>query len=172
MVALLIALLTVGSPAPSANAPGVLAHRFHVGYANMAVEGNQVLCRVRFFADDLEEALKQYGHDNGFSLEATKETEALFLRYLSDRFQLEADANRLTASILQSGEESQGSELMWWYVLQFEAPADIAEVKLRNTMLFEAFEDQKNIVRVQHFPSEQRQTLYFTAGAEEYAFAL
>jgi len=39
-------------------------------------------------------------------------------------------------------------------------------------LLFHALDDQQNIVKIQHFPSERKQTLYFAEGAETYAFSL
>lgn len=170
MFTLLITMLLAAGPVEAT--PPAPVHNFHVGYANIAVEGQQAISRVRFFADDLEVALQAYTGEARFQLEASPETEAVFLRYLAEHFQLTADGERLTGVILQSGEETMGSERMWWYVLQYEAASPIEAVSLRNTMLFDAFDDQKNIVKIQHFPSERKQTLYFAEGAETYAFSL
>ncbi len=54
-------------------------------------------------------------------------------------------------------------------MLEFEADLPIQKVHLTNTLLLEHFEDQKNIVQIQHFPSEKSWSLYFVEDAKEFS---
>jgi len=158
LFAVIIALLA--SPQP--------AHKFHVSYSRVAVEGTTLVSRVRFFKDDLETALAAAASSPTFSMEISQKQDSLFLAYFSPLFTLNDGSSFLTGSIIGSGEEFEGSQAMWWYLVQYEAQSPIKKLHIVNKLLVETFEDQKNIVQVQHFPSEKTWSLYFVDDAEDY----
>ena len=56
-----------------------------------------------------------------------------------------------------AGEEPE----MWWYTVRFEAPAPIRQLSLRNGVLFDLFDDQRNMTKVLHVASEKEFAYYF-----------
>ena len=167
LILLLAWLLALPGGVPF-EAPPAAAHRFHLSYGRVAVEGAEAYSRVRFFAHDFEAALRQYHEAPDFRLAVNPRSDSLAQAYLDEHLQLEADGVLLDGEIVASGEEDD----MWWYTVRVAAAQPIHKLTLRNTILFDLFEDQKNIVRIQHFPSEERFAFYFIDGAESYTVTL
>ena len=166
LLALILAPLSEGETSFSA-AKG--AHKFHVSYARVAVEGTTVVARGRFFKDDLGTTLAAYSETDLDVLEISAAQDSLFQAYFNEQFVFNADEITLEGRLIGSGEEILGKETMWWYMLEFEADLPIQKVHLTNTLLLEHFEDQKNIVQIQHFPSEKSWSLYFVEDAKEFS---
>jgi len=49
-----------------------------------------------------------------------------------------------------------------WFLVQFDSATSVRSIRLSNSLLFDTFDDQKNIVQFRHFPSEKNGSLYFT----------
>ncbi len=162
----LILFLWPGRP----SAPEV-AHDFHISYGHMAVEKNVVVCRIRFFQDDLEAALRHYGGHDAFRMAASPQVDSLFAAYFAEHFALEVDGKALAGRIIGSGQDAVDREPVWWYMVQFEAPAPIQKLRLRNTLLFDLFDDQKHVFKVVHFPEETQRSYYFAKGEEAFDVA-
>ena len=167
---LLVGMLLIW-PEPSADDAATAAHDFHVSYGQMAVENNIAVYRVRFFKEDLTEALYHFHQQQEVHLDVSPHTDSLFTQYFNHTFKLEVAGQRLDGVVLGSGEEHMGKQQMWWYSMQFEAPGPLREFTVTNTLLFERFTDQKNIFKVRHFPSEEQKLYYFADGAEEYTIS-
>lgn len=177
LFALLLVGMLAGSSGPVESTPAVAssaalfpeaAHDFHVSYGQMAVEKNVAVCRIRFFKNDLEEALQQYYQQPDIRLDISPRIDSLFTSYFNDKFKLKVASEPLEGVIVGSGEDRMGREEMWWYSMQFEAPETLQTFTVTNTLLFERFNDQKNIFKVRHFPDEEQKLYYFAEGAEEY----
>ncbi len=128
--------------------PARRAHDFHVSYGRLAVEGSTAVLQIRFFRDDLEEALGARTGSSALRLSADPATDRLFHDYFAEKFQLLQGDVALNGTIIGSGEDSIDREPAWWYLIRFTAPTTIAGFKVRNTLLLDAFEDQKNVLRV------------------------
>lgn len=155
----------VASEAPAGAA--VHAHDLHVSYGRMAVEGQVVVCQIRFFRHDLEAALQAYHRDPSIRMDVNPQVDSLYATYLAERFRVEQDGRVLQGRIVSSGEEND----LWWYTVQYEAPSPVRSLRLTHTMLFDIFHDQRNLFKVKHFPSEAAQSLYFVRGAEAYTLS-
>lgn len=166
---LFLMVFTGMRPAPE---PEPIKHKFHVSYGRMAVEKNVAICRIRFFKHDLEEALQAYHKKADFRLEVNPQVDSLYTAYFTAHFKLETEEGALQGAIAGSGEETMGQDEMWWYIMQFEADEPITAFNLKNTLLLDLFDDQKNVFKIQHFPSEKSLSYYFAEGAEEYAIDL
>ncbi|MDE2996280.1 MAG: hypothetical protein OXT73_06020 [Bacteroidota bacterium] len=154
----------------SERAAAIEAHDFHVSYSRMAVEGTMAVVRIRMFKDDLAQALtEREGHD--ITVDISPELDSLFTTYFNDSFLLRSDEETLQGSIVGSGEETVGNEAMWWYLLEFNASSTIETLYVEQRILAEIFDDQKNIVQIQHFPSEQTYSLYCAEDAWEYVIS-
>lgn len=158
---LLLPLLAGGAePAP--------VHDLHIAYADLAVEGAVIAGRVRLFKDDLERALGALVDADAVALEPGAEADALVGRYLREHLHLEADGRALELSLLESGQDELDREPVWWVLVQLQAPAPVASLTVRNTLLFELFGDQRNIMKLVHFPDQTQRTYYFAPGEEEH----
>jgi hypothetical protein len=145
---------------------GASPHDLHVSYGNLGVEGNTAILQIRIFKDDLEEALRRMEGLGAVRLEVSPAMDALSLRYLSGHFVLEVDGNPLKGQIIGSGEDELDREPVWWYQIRYEAKDPIRSARITNTVLFEIFDDQSNVLRVVRFPEGNRQAFFFGAGEE------
>ena len=155
------------SPPPeSAGLDAPAAHPLHLSTAQLLVERTDAFLRIRMFKDDLEQALAAHAGTTMFTLQPIPRADSVFLSYFSRVFELEAGGSRLPAEVLSSGEDLEsgdGDQRMWWYLLGFEVEARITEISIANRVLFDQFEDQRNIVRILHAPTDRQRTLYFAA---------
>jgi hypothetical protein len=141
-------------------------HDLHASYGNLGVEGATAVLQLRIFQNDLEEALGRAGGGEALRMEATPDMDALFLRYFTANFILEVDGVPLQGRILGSGADDLDRESVWWYQVAYDAPAPIQEARITNTLLFELFDDQSNVLRAARFPDGNRKAYYFAAGEE------
>lgn len=151
-------------PLPSA------AHPLHLSTAQLVVEPSAAYLRIRMFLDDLEETLAAYAGLPELTLAPTGPIDSLFLAYFTQYFDLRANGVALEAELISSGEDlesGQGDTRMWWYLLGFESAEPIDELELLNRVLFDRFNDQRNVVRVLHSGTDGRRTLYFAAPDDE-----
>lgn len=190
MTALIAILITLLLPVPprtagpsaarvdgsSGHESRLLPHEFHVVYGRMGIEGSVAQVRLRFFADDLAEGLRAAGAGSAFTLAVDPRSDSLVTAYVNARFVVSTETSGrgtpLRGSIVASGEEADGSEPVWWYVFSYQAAAPIRNLTVRNTLLTELYDDQRNILRLQHFPSEKQQTYYLTRDDPEARFSL
>ena len=161
-------LLLIGA-GPAGNSPPArkAAHDFHVTYSRLAVEGTMAVVRIRVFRDDLAEALSKR-EKRSVLVDTSPQSDSLFVAYFHDGFRMTSGTERLTGRLVGSGEEVVGKEPMWWYLLEFTAAQPIKGLTIEQRLLAETFEDQKNIVQVQHFPSEKVYSLYCSEDAWKY----
>ncbi len=123
--------------------------------------------RLRFFKHELEQALGPLLGADMVTLTRGAEADALVLRYLRDHLRVELDGALLTPSIVESGEDQLDRHPAWWVVVRYQADAPIARFTVRNTLLFELFDDQRNVMKFVRFPERSQETVYFTAGEGE-----
>lgn len=166
--------LPAGAPAaPSSGASGSTSarHKLHVSYGAAAVENDVVVVRIRFFLDDLTNALRGHSGRRDLELENDPATDAAFLAYFNTRFALSVRGEALAAHIVASGRDELDREPVWWYAVQFDAPGTVTAFHVRNTLLLELFDDQRNIVKFVHFPDQTQKTYSFGHGEEEFDVA-
>ena len=164
---LLVLLIGSGPAGDSSPAREPVAHDFHVTYSRLAVEGTMAVVRIRLFKDDLAEALSER-EKRDVLVDTSPSSDSLFVAYFHEGFVMTSGTERLKGRLVGSGEEVVGKEPMWWYLLEFTAENPIAGLTIEQRLLSEMFEDQKNIVQIQHFPSEKVYSLYCTEDAWKY----
>ena len=150
----------------------VLAHDFHVTYGRMAVEENVVAIQLRVFQDDFNKGLQNAGAPADFRLGPTAASDSTAMAYISRRLHVVAAGDTLQMRLSSSGEDLSGQEPMWWFLLESTAPRMISSLTMDNVLLFETFDDQKNIVQIQHFPSEKTWSLYFAGDSDTFTVDL
>ncbi|MFO7892520.1 MAG: DUF6702 family protein [Longimicrobiales bacterium] len=163
-----------GGAAPDSAAnpkAATVAHDLRIAYADMAIEGAVVAGRVRLFKDDLERALGPMVGADAFTLRLGSEADALVMRYLRDHLTLEVAGATLEPTLLQSGQDMLDREPVWWVIVQYQATATIDTLRVRNTLLFDVFDDQRNIMKFVRFPEETQKTFYFDEDEAEHVVA-
>jgi len=160
---ILLSLLLLG---PAQGEEVELAHDLHITTGNLAVEGSLAVLNIRIFKDDLEEALARHGDLESMQMAADPEVDALFTAYFAGRFTFEVAGESVTGRIIGSGEDESDREPIWWYQIRFDAPRAIRSARIKNTLLLEIFDDQRNILKVIHYPEEVPRTFYFATGEE------
>lgn len=163
----LVLVLLLGATGPADTS----THDFHVSYGRLAIEGTNAVIRVRFFQNDLVEAIQKQNAPD-FELTAASRADSIALSYIGRRLRVAAADHPLEAVVRASGEDLSGQEPMWWYLLEFAAPSPIRDIEITNTLLFETFDDQKNIVQMQHFPSEKTWSFYFTPDSDHFSVVM
>lgn len=144
----------------------VTLHDFHVTYARMAVEGNVAVARVRFYTDDLEATMARAAGVEVFSMETNPSIDSLFQAYFARQFQLNVAGKTLDGTIIGSGDDVVDREPVWWFLIRFDAGHPIGDFQVRNALLLDMFEDQKNILKVVHLPDETQRSYTFSAEEE------
>ena len=161
-----LALLAGGVSAPPA------AHPLHLTTAQVAVEGRAVHLRIRLFKNDLEAALAGSHGLDSLLLEPTARHDSLFLEYFRERYELTLNTRPAVPVIVASGQDEEsggGDETIWWVQLLYQAEDPVNRLDISARVLFEWFEDQRNIVRVLHVATDKQRTLYFAAPDDEWA---
>ena len=167
MSALILALWMAVAPGSGA-AVAAPAHDLHISYGNAAVEGNVMAVRIRFFRNDLEDALARHAGRAAFRMSAEPEAEAAFMAYFQAHFTVQAGGRAIAPTVVGSGEDELDREPVWWYAVQFEAPSALTAFRVRNTLLTEVFDDQTNIVKFVRFPDGKQKTYSFARGEESF----
>jgi hypothetical protein len=162
----LLTLPLLASDAGGAGAPE--GHELHLAYGDLAVEGSLIAGRLRFFKDDLERAIGPIVGATAMNLEPGTEADALVMRYVRDNLHISVGGEELRASLLGSGQDELDREPVWWVIVQYRAPATVEEITVSTTLLFELYDDQRNIFKFVHFPDETPQTFYFAEGESEH----
>jgi hypothetical protein len=130
------------------------------------VEGNAVVVRLRLFKDDLGAALGREVGVTVLALTASPQVDEVFLRYLGRHLTFEVEGTLLEPAVVTRGEELLDREPVWWYALRYQAAGPVTRLRVKNTLLFDLFEDQRNVMKFVHFPDETQRTYGFARGEE------
>jgi hypothetical protein len=158
VLALLLPALLLPLAEPHRSAPPE-THPLHLSHANMVLEGNHAILNVRLFQDDLELAMSRYHGIDGLRVRPDPIIDSLFGAYFNSKFTLTVWDSVHQGQVVASGQ----AEDMWWYAVTFEAAAPIDAVSFRNDLLFDIFDDQRNITRILHTATEKQRTFYAVA---------
>lgn len=161
----LLLLVPAGADARDAGSrpgrPSRALHDVHLTYSRVVVDGTSILWRVRLFRDDLEKGLQRFGRDPRLVASAPA-ADSVFAAYFTAQVPVTANGRRLAGRVLESGRDPDVTDNeMWWYLLEFTAPAPVTEFSTRVGLLFEHFTDQRNVLTLLKMPGNTRHSLYF-----------
>ncbi|MCB0594398.1 MAG: hypothetical protein H6557_23245 [Lewinellaceae bacterium] len=151
----------------SVDAPGVKAgdHDFHVSKCLVEYnEGEQALqMSLHLFIDDLEEALRRQGADKLFicTQKEDEQAERYIYRYLQQHFRFEVNGKEQNYAFIGK-EVSEDLAAVWCY-LEITGVSTLRILKVDNSILMDAFEDQKNLVSITG-PGRKKGLLLFQKG--------
>jgi hypothetical protein len=128
-----------------ASAPKALGHRYHTSVTRLEYNAEERLVEitVRTFADDLE-AIVSTRAGKIARLDGSQAADTLLFAYLRSVFQLKSGVQKVELQWI--GMELKGNTALIY--LQARMPEDRSKTSLQNTLLFDLFEDQINIVNV------------------------
>lgn len=158
---LFLSAMAVG-PAPTGRAA---LHDIHLSHTRMVVDGATVQARIRVFRDDLETVLRRHSTRQELSIRDGSSQDSLFAAYFDATVALTSAGERLRARVIQSGRDPDATDSpMWWYLVELRAASPIHTLAVRYELMFEQFDDQRNIVSILKMPGEARRSLYFAPG--------
>ncbi len=123
-------------------------HEFHI--SKCVIECNEetkaIEVSLHIFIDDLEEALRQQGADKLFicTEKESKKAEKYLNRYLQNHFVLNVNGEKVEYEFL--GKEISEDLAAVWCYLEVKDVTEISSLELKNDLLMEVFDDQRNII--------------------------
>lgn len=141
----------------------VPSHPFRLSVADVGVGGSGLDVRIRFFWDDLQLAVMESTSDMEFELAETREVDEVVEQYINDMLTIDADGTLLEGTVLERGiqDARNPDEVMWWYRLEYPLDPSVDRIHVRNRVLFNMFEDQRNLVHLKTRSGRER-TYYFS----------
>ncbi len=138
-------------------------HPFRLTVTDAGVFQSAIEARIRFFWDDLQIAVMEHASDMEFVLAETEEVDAIVEAYINEMLVMEAAEAVIQGKVTARGVEDavRIDEVMWWYQLEYTLPEGVERVGIRNRLLFNVFEDQRNIVNLKTRSGRER-TYYFS----------
>ena len=154
-LAALLCILFSGASAPP--------HPFRLSVADVGVAGSVLDVRIRFFWDDLQFAVMESTSDMEFELAETEEVDGVVQQYINDMLSIEAGDAVLQGKVVERGIQAARNpdEVMWWYRLEYPLDPSVDRIHVRNRVLFNMFEDQRNLVHLKTRSGRER-TYYFS----------
>lgn len=118
---------------------------------------------IRFFWDDLQFAVMEQTSDMDFRLDETDEVDTVVEQYVNDMLNFQVEETLLQGELVERGiqEARNPDEVMWWYRLEYSLDPSIDRIHVTNRLLFNMFEDQRNIVNIKTRRGRER-TYYFS----------
>ena len=133
---------------PSLTSNELAVHEFHI--SKCVIECNEeakaIQVSLHIFIDDLEEALRQQGADKLFicTEKESEKAEKYMNRYLQRHFVLIVNGEQVEYEFI--GKEISKDLAAVWCYLEFKDITEIKSIELKNDLLMEVFDDQRNII--------------------------
>lgn len=148
-------------------------HPFHVSVCDIFYNprAQRIELAQRIFLDDLEETLRSYGDDPYLDITHPKDSvrvDSLLKAYYTEKLSLWVDGKLQSLSYL--GHERKENN-MWSYLeTQKKVRRPPKRIEIRNTLLFEQFRDQQNLIKIRIFEAEQTLLLHRAAPQQAASF--
>lgn len=154
-------------PSARVHAPAPAPHNVRISIATLEADAGLLSIEVRFFWDDLQIGIMERTSDMEFELAETPQVDEIVERYINDMLTLEVDGERLQGRVTSRGiqDAPRLDEVMWWYRLEYEVEGAPERLYVKNRLLFNMFEDQRNILHVTTRSGRER--AYYFSWTEE-----
>jgi hypothetical protein len=139
-------------------------HDFHTSLAEVEynARSRNFEVAIRVFSDDLEKALRVANPDQKIRVDGTKASDPAVSAYMKKHFSI-SDSKR-SGEINFIGTEMEGD--VTWIYFEITGLDPKSNLSLQNLVLFESFDDQKNIVNVKI--KDHRKTFLFDLSNRKY----
>ncbi|MEM9990589.1 MAG: DUF6702 family protein [Bacteroidota bacterium] len=125
-------------------------HDFHFSKCEIEYQAKQQSLQIsmQLFIDDLEVALKAQGHEALFlcSEKEAEEAETYLLDYLKANFQLKVNEQPTVYTYI--GRDVSDDFAHVWCYFEVNDLEKLDNIQVKNSILTEIYEDQKNVVRI------------------------
>ena len=100
----------------------------------------------------------EHTSDMEFALAENEEVDAIIESYINAMLLLRAGETVVRGRVAARGVEDayRIDEVMWWYRLEYPLPPAAKRIRIRNRLLFNLFEDQRNIVHLETRSGRER----------------
>ncbi|UXP34029.1 hypothetical protein N6H18_08745 [Reichenbachiella agarivorans] len=128
---------------------GIMLHDFHVSVINLEHDSQSQSIEIsqRIFIDDLEQALMQQDESKSYNIMTTKdftELNPLIQSYVMKRFKITVNDKAMSLNYL--GSKVDGDVLICF--IEVPKIKKLKSITVENTVLFDLFPDQVNLVHV------------------------
>ena len=123
-------------------------HKYHLSNTKIVFKKEQqaVQITMRYFVDDIEATLNK-SNDTIFELgndRELKNSDTYIKKYITSKFNVQI--NKIQREYKYIGKELE-KDIIFFY-LEIDSVKSIKNINIMNTVLFEEFEDQQNIIRL------------------------
>lgn len=143
-------------------------HPFHISITDIEFdeEAKSIEIAQKIFTDDLQVALNAFSTEKTDLLDKSqKEANDLLIRkYLSDNIHIEINGKPTDFEFLGTQREGDAT----WCFMEIPKTKKLKSIKVKNTLLFEMFEDQMNLVHVKR--NDEIKSMRLIKGKNEKAF--
>lgn len=138
-------------------------HKFYVSVTeieyNEKAESLQIISRV--FTDDFEDLLKKrYDKNIILGEKETADVNSYIKKYLEQKLQIEVNLKKVDINYL--GKEYENDMVILY--LEVSNVNDLQSIKVRNTVLMDLYEEQKNLIHVEY--RKKIKSMILTSGNE------
>ena len=127
-----------------------LIHDFHLSKTQIEFNEEEKALQItmHLYIDDLEEALRQTGADKLFicTKKETEDAERHMFNYLKNQFQLKVNGQAVAYTFL--GKEVSEDLMGVWCSLEILEVESLTQLEVKNSILLEIFDDQKNVTQI------------------------
>ncbi len=127
------------------------AHPLHLSITNIDKKDDSLQISIRLFKDDFSTAINQLFVFTDKNTDSLLPPPHLAINYLLAHFELTTDRQNCELSF----SHQQHDELSVWYFFSCAFPNNWNQILLKNTLLTDIFNDQKNLVIVNLNNTEQ-----------------
>ncbi len=119
---------------------------------------------VRIFHDDLQTVLARFSGRTSVTVDRNTPQDSLFGEYFRRQVLIRTRTGDLIPRVTASGPDTTAVDApMWWYRVELTAPAPITWLGLRYEVMYDLFDDQRNILTLIRTASGHRSSMYFAA---------
>ena len=146
--------------AVSVNASSANLHRFHTSLTRIDYDNEQKLFEIsiQLFTHDLTPLLERKSGKR-LELDKSPEVDRIILAYLNENFVL-SDKSGAAKTLKWVGKESDVDSI--WIYLETASTEGLENYKLKNTIFFESFPEQTNLVICRY--NDKKSDLIFKVG--------
>ena len=142
-------------------------HSLRLSITDLSFQEDHITLSVRMFWDDLQFGVMEHTSDMEFQLADEEVVHDLVTDYINAMLELQVDGEKVIGVRTQTGiqEARIPDEVMWWYELSYPTDGQVGELFLRNRLLFNMFEDQRNLLHLT-LPDGKERAYYFSWAEE------
>lgn len=144
-------------------------HEFHISKCLIEYNEKEKALQVtlHLFIDDLEEALREQGADKLFicTEKESEKAEEYIYKYLQQKLEISLDEQGVDYTFL--GKEMSEDMIAVWCYLELENVESFNKLYVKNRILVDTFDDQKNIISIVGPKKKKGYLLFNNAKNEE-----